>query len=133
MRRLACLLPALLATTVLAACGADDERTASPAPADSTHLTVEVTRATSQPIRMELRCGGARPCKQLDKLTAALRKPEGPATACTLQYGGPETAHVTGTLEGRAVEATLTRADGCGIADYATLFAAFGRKPPLAG
>jgi hypothetical protein len=133
MRRLARLLPALLAAAALAACGTDDEQPASPAPADSTHLTVEVTRAASQPIRMELRCGGARPCRQLDKLTAALRKPEGPATACTLQYGGPEQAHVTGTLQGRPVEATLTRADGCGIADYATLFTAFGRQPPLAG
>ena len=28
---------------------------------------------------------------------------------------------------------TVTRADGCGIADYEALFAALGRKPPLAG
>ena len=56
-----------------------------------------------------------------------------PQRACTQQYGGPEKAHVTGTLEGRAVDVTLTRADGCGIADYEALFAALGRKPPLAG
>jgi len=121
--------------TVVAACGADDEQPASPARADSTHLTVEVTRAASDPIRMELRCGGARPCEQpqFDRLEAALIARDEPAKACTLQYGGPERAHVTGTIDGRSVDATLTRSDGCGIADYEALFAAFGREPPLAG
>ena len=50
-----------------------------------------------------------------------------------MQYGGPERAHMTGVLEGRSVDVTLTRSDGCGIADYEALFAALGRKPPLAG
>ena len=79
MRRLALLLPALLATTLLAACGADDEQAASPPPADSTHLSVEVTRAAPDPIKMELRCGGAKPCEQLDELEAVLLEPEDPA------------------------------------------------------
>jgi hypothetical protein len=120
---------------VLLGCGADDEHPASPPPADSTHLTVEVTHATADPIRMELRCGGGTVCKQsqLDTLGAMLLAPDDPAQACTLQYGGPEKAHVTGTLEGRSVDATLTRTDGCGIADYEALFAAFGRNPPIAG
>jgi hypothetical protein len=125
MRRLGCLLPALL-VVALASCGGDDEQPA--APADSTELRVEVTKAASQPIRMTLRCGGDCDVRALQE---ALKKD--PARACTLQYGGPEKAHVTGALDGRPVDVTLDRADGCGIAAYETLFTAFGRKPPLAG
>jgi hypothetical protein len=125
MRRLGCLLPVLLVVAI-AACGDDDEQPA--APADSTELRVEVTEAASQPIRMTLRCAGKCDVKALrDALE------QDPERACTLQYGGPEKARVTGTLEGRPVDVTLDRADGCGIAAYETLFTAFGRKPPLAG
>ena len=53
--------------------------------------------------------------------------------ACTEQYGGPETAHLTGTLAGEPVDVTVTRSDGCGIADYEALFRALGVEPLLAG
>jgi hypothetical protein len=131
MRRSARLLPALLATAALAACGGDDEQPAA-SPADGTQLTVEVTGARAGTI--ELRCGGAEPCdrRRLDKLAPILRPPD-ERRACTLVYGGPEKAHVTGTLEGERVDITIDRADGCGIADYEKLFEALGRKPPLAG
>jgi hypothetical protein len=134
MRGLVRLLPALLVATALAACGSDDEQPAATAPADTTRLTVEVTGAGPDPISVELRCGGAEPCDQaqLDKL-AAVAEPDDPARACTLLYGGPEKAHLTGTLEGKRVDATVTRSNGCGIADYEALFGALGRKPPLAG
>ena len=62
-----------------------------------------------------------------------MTEPPDPARACTQVYGGPEEAHVTGTLEGKPVDVTVTRSDGCGIADYERLFEALGRKPPLAG
>lgn len=134
MRRLLCLL-VLLAAGLLGACGADAERAASPASADSTRLVVEVTRAQPDPLRVELRCGTSRPCDQdrLGRLGATLDKASDRARACTLQYGGPERAHVTGTLDGRKVDVSVDRADGCGIADYEALFAALGRTPPLAG
>jgi hypothetical protein len=126
MRRLVCLLPVLLVTALLGACGDDEEQTA--APFGGTELRVEVTDAASQPIRMTLRCGET--CD-----VAALRQavhPD-PDAACTQQYGGPERAHVTGTLEGEPVDVTLNRADGCGIAAYEALFTAFGRQPPIGG
>lgn len=126
MRRLGCLVPVLLAAIALAACGDDAETPA--APADDTELQVEVTEAASQPIRMTLRCGGTCDAARLDEALA-----EDPERACTLQYGGPEKAHVTGTVDGRPVDVTIDRADGCGIAAYEALFAAFGRQPPLAG
>jgi hypothetical protein len=134
MRRLLCL-PVLLAAGLLAACGADEERAAAPAPADSTRLVVEVTHAHPDPVRVELRCGGAQPCdaSRMSRLGATLDKAKDRTRACTMVYGGPERAHVTGTLEGQPVDVSVTRADGCGIAAYEALFAALGRKPPLAG
>ena len=52
--------------------------------------------------------------------------------ACTELYGGPETAHLTGTLDGEPVDVTITRNNGCGITDYDALFEALGAQPPLA-
>ncbi|KUL41193.1 SSI family serine proteinase inhibitor [Streptomyces regalis] len=37
---------------------------------------------------------------------------------CTMQYGGPATAHVTGTWAGRPVDARYDRSDGCRIARW---------------
>ena len=50
--------------------------------------------------------------------------------ACTEQYGGPETATVTGTLAGKPVTAKFARTDGCQIGRWDALAALFG---PVAG
>ncbi|WP_399139138.1 SSI family serine proteinase inhibitor [Streptomyces sp. NBUA17] len=42
--------------------------------------------------------------------------PEG--SACTMQYGGPATAHVTGTWAGRPVDVTYDRRNGCEISRW---------------
>ena len=42
---------------------------------------------------------------------------------CTLQYGGPEVARVTGTLDGSTVDTELYRSNGCGIAGWQLLSA----------
>jgi hypothetical protein len=39
-------------------------------------------------------------------------------TACTELYGGPETARVTGVLDGRRVAADFSRNNGCEIARW---------------
>ncbi|MFI9150753.1 SSI family serine proteinase inhibitor [Streptomyces sp. NPDC053367] len=36
-------------------------------------------------------------------------------SVCTMQYGGPATAHVTGVWAGRPVDARFDRGDGCEI------------------
>jgi len=128
------LLPALLAAAALAGCGGDDEQAAAPAPADSTRLTITVTKAAPDPIRMELRCGGDDPCERLQlRKLQRIAEPHDPTRACTLVYGGPEKARITGTLAGEPVDVTVTRSNGCGIADYEALFETLGRKPPLSG
>jgi len=48
---------------------------------------------------------------------------------CTQQYGGPQLAHITGSIEDNAVDATINRANGCGIADWGGLLAAL--LPPV--
>jgi hypothetical protein len=125
-----CLLPALLVAVALTACG-DDEQPASGGQ-DTTQLTVEVT-GISSPVVVDFHCGGGDPCERskLEKLTAVTEPPD-PTRACTEIYGGPEEAHVTGTLEGDPVDVTITRSNGCGIADYEALFKALGREQPLA-
>ena len=40
---------------------------------------------------------------------------------CSQIYGGPQHAHLTGTVGGQHVNLTITRTDGCGIADWQTL------------
>jgi hypothetical protein len=125
--RLAAVL--LLCTLALAACGDDGEQEASAPPSDATRLQVQITEAGPEPIEMQLVCDGRCDIEQLRSTIAAT---EDDQRACTLQYGGPEKAHVTGTVEGEEVDVTIGREDGCGIGDYEALFAAFGREPPLA-
>jgi hypothetical protein len=123
----------LAAGALIGGCGGGDEQPAGAPPAASTRLAVQVTGAHPDPLELTFACGGDKPCK--DSQLAALAKvaePPDPARACTEIYGGPEQAHVTGTLAGRAVDVTVARSDGCGIADYEALFKALGRKPPLA-
>jgi hypothetical protein len=57
-------------------------------------------------------CAHARGIAEL--LTA---KPDKRRT-CTQIYGGPETAHVTGAIDGRKVDRRFTRTNGCEIADF---------------
>ncbi len=129
MRRLAALLAPAVLALALAACGDDAETTATPsatpsaAPAD---LTVAVTEAGDP---QTFTCGdGCDPAA----LAKAIAGTKDTMRACTELYGGPETAHVTGTLDGEAVDVTITRNDGCGVADYEALFEALGVEPPLA-
>ncbi|MCF3961976.1 SSI family serine proteinase inhibitor [Streptomyces fuscigenes] len=80
----------------------------------------------------ELRCapvGGTHPdaaaaCDRLESIRLDGGDPFAPVPAgrlCTQIYGGPETAHVTGFWNGRAVDATFDRANGCEIARWRRL------------
>ncbi|NHC46386.1 SSI family serine proteinase inhibitor [Motilibacter aurantiacus] len=44
-----------------------------------------------------------------------------PDQVCTEQFGGPETARVQGTLDGKPVDVSLDRTDGCRIAQWGRL------------
>jgi hypothetical protein len=40
---------------------------------------------------------------------------------CTMVYGGPQTARITGSWQGQPVDATLSRTNGCEIARWKAL------------
>jgi Subtilisin inhibitor-like len=72
----------------------------------------------------ELRCAPATgthaspqsACDRLDELATNGRTPFAPVPKglmCTMQYGGPATAHITGTWRGQPVDATFRRTNGC--------------------
>jgi hypothetical protein len=94
------------------------------------HLTVTVRNAGGEVDgTYELYCGpdgGSHPdpdgaCAVLERDTRWGKDVFAPAPEggfCTMQYGGPATAHVTGTWAGRPVDATYDRRDGCGIARW---------------
>jgi hypothetical protein len=58
------------------------------------------------------------PCPQVAELDAADLAPVPPAQPCTEIDGGPATATITGTLHGEAVDATLSKENGCEIERY---------------
>ncbi|MET7756562.1 SSI family serine proteinase inhibitor [Streptomyces sp. NPDC005389] len=74
-------------------------------------------------LRCDDRAGGNHParenaCERLDRLAKEGANPFEPVPAdqfCTQVYGGPALAHVTGTWQGRTVDARFSRANGCEI------------------
>ncbi|MGY1742871.1 MULTISPECIES: SSI family serine proteinase inhibitor [unclassified Blastococcus] len=124
----------LVALAALAGCAdrPDGGDAGSPAtgaaPADE--LTVAIDRGDGSPAEeYTLSCaGGPRgtlpdpraACEHL----AALDAPFAPLPAdvvCTEQYGGPQTARVTGRWAGEDVDLALSRTDGCRIAQWDSL------------
>ncbi len=58
-------------------------------------------------------------CTALKKNAALLSPGPRPTDqACTQQYGGPQKATVTGSVDGKAVESKFSRTDGCEIAAW---------------
>ncbi|MEU6593800.1 SSI family serine proteinase inhibitor [Streptomyces sp. NPDC046881] len=91
------------------------------------HLTVVVRHAgAGRDGTYEVSChptAGRHPdaagaCRLLDEHTRWGRDPFAPVPAdtdCTMLYGGPATARVTGTWAGRPVDASYDRSNGCEI------------------
>ena len=101
-------------------------------------LRIEVrTDASAAAKVMTLQCDplggnhpdGAAACAALDKagLTAFDATPKD--QACTMIYGGPQTAKVTGTYKNVKVNSTFTRSNGCEIDRWDSLGTAFFDVP----
>ncbi|MFJ2610177.1 SSI family serine proteinase inhibitor [Streptomyces sp. NPDC091279] len=93
------------------------------------HLTVVVREAGRGSGTFEVYChpgGGNHPqvdaaCALLDRKTQWGRDtfaPPSDGSVCTMQYGGPATARITGVWAGRPVDATFDRRDGCRIGQW---------------
>lgn len=105
-----------------------------PAQVEQDNFTVTVTNPESTRAggTYELKCGpagGTHPepkaaCDRLVELGRSSGDPfaEVPAgVACTMVYGGPATARVTGVWKGRGVDAAFNRKNGCEIARWKNL------------
>ena len=120
--RVLLLLPLLVLTACSA--GGDDSLAAAPA---SSSLAVEVDRGDgSAPEEWTLDCASPGDSDHPDAEAAcaglaASDDPFLPLAAdvlCTEQYGGPETAQVTGSWQGEPVDLLVQRRNGCEIAQW---------------
>ncbi|MEV6316796.1 SSI family serine proteinase inhibitor [Streptomyces sp. NPDC051776] len=103
----------------------------SVAPAGEDRLTITISNSGNRAVdgRYSLDChptGGTHSqaraaCDRLDEMTRWGEDPFGPGEPrgnCTMMYGGPTTARITGTWAGRPVDARFDRHDGCAIARW---------------
>ena len=65
------------------------------------------------------RAPARRLCSEARNLGALLTTPPPAGRACTQIYGGPQTARITGTIDGRRVDRMFKRTNGCAIQEYA--------------
>lgn len=66
------------------------------------------------------RLPAARLCSDARALASLLTRRPGRRT-CTQVYGGPQTVHVSGTIDGSRVQRRFARTNGCEIKDFARL------------
>lgn len=100
--------------------------------AGSADLTIVVKPSESEPaINYTLTCKEGAPteesshpfatkaCEVLEDNPGVLTpQPQNKEVVCTQQYGGPQTATVTGTVDGVPVEVSFARRDGCEISQW---------------
>jgi hypothetical protein len=97
-----------------------------PSQAADTDLTIVVNEASGSTVTWRLTChppGGTHPnpeaaCRALESNGAAALPPVPEDKACTQIYGGPETASITGTWQGKQVMSSFARNDGCQISRW---------------
>jgi hypothetical protein len=127
------LLPLLVLTACAAQGGsgsAAEPTSSSPAASSSAsgdELQISIDRGDgSEPEKYTLTCGdtigGSLPnaqaaCDHLVK-TPSPFAPLPTDAMCAEIYGGPQTAHITGTWRGEPVDLQLSRVDGCRIAQW---------------
>src|SRR4051812_49304722 len=102
---------------------------AAPAAAAGGGTTLQIAvwpqGAEGQPHLWTLSCAPARgslphpgtACLRLSRLSAPFA-PVPPHSVCTMIYGGPQRARVTGTFRGRRVRTTFNRGNGCEVARW---------------
>ncbi len=122
---------AALVSLSLSACGSDtssddagDGTGSGDTAASGTSLTIEVVSDEGvAPKTLTLTCdpaGGDHPqpqqaCDAIAAAGAAVFEPVPADQSCTMVFGGPQTATITGTYAGKDVDASFSRQNGCEI------------------
>lgn len=119
----------------------DDEPTARAAAA-SVRLTLTASNGTSASSVAKLRCSGSRAtgtgwarrsakrrCSTARRLARFLAAKPRKDLQCTMIYGGPERARVSGKIGSRRIARTFTRRDGCQIAEFERVKALLSGSP----
>jgi LysM repeat protein len=118
---------------------------ATPAPASDVPARLSIDALSGSVTSVLVPTQGTLQCDDETRGTGFLRHAAGPACAvvrrgvlvdiarrhrsarlCTDDYGGPQRAHVKGTVRSRRVDVTITRDDGCGIDEWRRLQALLG-------
>ena len=129
MRRAGLVAVSLAAIAALSACGSDTSSDgggggATDAPASKTSLTITVTPDEgAAPKTYQLTCdpaGGDHPqpeqaCEAIAAAGTSVFEPVSSDQACTQVFGGPQQATVKGTYDGKDVDASFSRQNGCEI------------------
>jgi hypothetical protein len=110
--------------------------TSSPSP-NGTDLTVSVVDEEGQTRRWRLTCapaGGDHPdpagaCAALAEKAAEALPAVASDQMCTEVYGGPQTATLTGTWQGKPVNSSFSRTNGCEIARWDALVPLLPKPP----
>jgi hypothetical protein len=110
------MLVALVALALVAGCGEDEETPAS-SQAPYADLTVTVNDGDATNVRCDTP-EDSKDCGALADIDPKTFEPVPGNQACTQQYGGPETATVKGTLDGKDIDAKFSRVNGCEIARW---------------
>lgn len=90
----------------------------------SLEVTYTRTGKAADEVEFRVECPAEEPaaatrCAALQADPQMFDEPEGEGeVACTEQYGGPEEAHVRGTINDDEIDTTLTRTDGCEISRW---------------
>jgi hypothetical protein len=135
-------LALLIATAMaIAGCGTGDDgdttQTTPDSPTPETELTVVLDQGDgTAPDEWTLTCdpaGGTHPdpeaaCDTLADLDPETFEPVPPDAMCTMIYGGPHTAVVTGQWNGEPVESEFSRENGCEIVRWDAAVAVLGHE-----
>lgn len=86
-------------------------------------LTITYDDGSGSPVTRTLTCGDAASTEEQDACLklVELGGPLAPAAAgqmCSMIYGGPQTAHITGVWNGVPVDESYRRTDGCEVARW---------------
>jgi hypothetical protein len=133
VRRFAVAIAVAGALLAMSGCGKDKPESGS-----RTSLTITVVADEgATPQVMTLTCdpaGGNHPqpaqaCAALKKAGAKVFRPVPKDQPCTMLYGGPQVAAVSGTYDGTKVDATFKRTNGCETARWEKLGTTFFNVP----